>query len=158
MSWCGPAVRIARRTHVGHELIAAGMLILATRGKVKPLDYGELERWTHVGSERRTAFSVESGEPLDDHAGHPPAQRAIGPILGSASTANARRLQDHREAQAPIPAASVLLAGSPHASPSQASTPSRTATAAITSPAIGSAQLQPSRAFSTRPTSSTADR
>ena len=36
-------------THVGHELIAAGMLILAAGGKCKPLDYGELERWTRIG-------------------------------------------------------------------------------------------------------------
>jgi hypothetical protein len=39
-------------THVGHELIAAGMLILAGGGNGKPLDYGELERWTRVGYER----------------------------------------------------------------------------------------------------------
>jgi hypothetical protein len=38
--------------HVGHELIAAGMLILAGGGSGKPLDYGELERWTRVGYER----------------------------------------------------------------------------------------------------------
>jgi hypothetical protein len=38
--------------HVGHELIAAGMLILAGRGV--PLDYVELERWTRVGYERGT--------------------------------------------------------------------------------------------------------
>jgi hypothetical protein len=30
--------------HVGHELIAAGMLILAGGGEGVPLDYGELER------------------------------------------------------------------------------------------------------------------
>src|SRR5688572_1869939 len=39
-------------THVGHELIAAGMLILAGGGNGTPLDYGELERWTRVGYER----------------------------------------------------------------------------------------------------------
>jgi hypothetical protein len=39
-------------THVGHELIAAGMLILAAGGSGKPLDYSELERWTRVGYER----------------------------------------------------------------------------------------------------------
>jgi hypothetical protein len=39
-------------THVGHELIAAGMLILAGGGSGKPLDYSELERWTRVGFER----------------------------------------------------------------------------------------------------------
>jgi hypothetical protein len=43
-------------THIGQELIAAGMLILAAGGKGIPLDYGELERWTRVGYERGTAF------------------------------------------------------------------------------------------------------
>ena len=37
---------------VGHELIGAGMLILAGGGNGVPLDYGELERWTRVGFER----------------------------------------------------------------------------------------------------------
>jgi hypothetical protein len=40
--------------HVGHELIAAGMLILAGGGSGKPLDYSELERWTRVGYDRGT--------------------------------------------------------------------------------------------------------
>jgi hypothetical protein len=39
-------------THVGHELIAAGMLIMAAGHDRKPLDYKELERWTRVGYER----------------------------------------------------------------------------------------------------------
>ena len=39
-------------THVGHELIAAGMLIMAAGREGKPLDYDELERWTRVGFER----------------------------------------------------------------------------------------------------------
>jgi hypothetical protein len=39
-------------THVGYELIAAGMLILAGGGSGVPLDYRELERWTRVGYER----------------------------------------------------------------------------------------------------------
>ncbi len=39
-------------THIGHELIAAGMLIMAGGGKGTPLDYDELERWTRVGYER----------------------------------------------------------------------------------------------------------
>lgn len=39
-------------THVGYELIAAGMLILAGGGNGTPLNYGELERWTRVGYER----------------------------------------------------------------------------------------------------------
>jgi hypothetical protein len=34
-------------THVGHELVAAGMLIMAAA-----LDYGELERWTRIGYQR----------------------------------------------------------------------------------------------------------
>src|SRR6188472_3832510 len=38
-------------THVGHELIAAGMLILAAGGRGLPLDYEELQRWTRVGYE-----------------------------------------------------------------------------------------------------------
>jgi hypothetical protein len=56
--------RIARRhplpgswssgKHVGHELIAAGMMILAGGSRGVPLDYGELERWTRVGYERGT--------------------------------------------------------------------------------------------------------
>jgi hypothetical protein len=32
-------------THIGHELIAAGMLILAGGGRGLPMDYDELERW-----------------------------------------------------------------------------------------------------------------
>jgi hypothetical protein len=49
-SWCAsPAM------HVGHELIAAGMLIMAAGREGKPLDYGELERWTRVGFERGSA-------------------------------------------------------------------------------------------------------
>jgi hypothetical protein len=38
-------------THVGYELIAGGMLILAGGGQGLPLDYDELERWTRVGYE-----------------------------------------------------------------------------------------------------------
>jgi hypothetical protein len=37
---------------VGHELIAAGMLIMAGEGRGLPFDYDELERWTRVGYER----------------------------------------------------------------------------------------------------------
>ena len=33
-------------THIGHELVAAGMLILAGNGRGMPFDYDELERWT----------------------------------------------------------------------------------------------------------------
>jgi hypothetical protein len=39
-------------THVGYELIGAGMLILAGGARGLPLDYGELEHWTRVGYER----------------------------------------------------------------------------------------------------------
>ena len=38
--------------HVGIELLVAGMLIMAGGYDGKPLDYGELERWTRVGYER----------------------------------------------------------------------------------------------------------
>jgi hypothetical protein len=41
-------------THVGYELIGAGMLILAGNGRGLPFDYDELERWTRVGYERGT--------------------------------------------------------------------------------------------------------
>jgi hypothetical protein len=36
-------------THVGYELIGAGMLIVAGNGRGLPFDYDELERWTRVG-------------------------------------------------------------------------------------------------------------
>jgi hypothetical protein len=39
-------------THIGHELVAAGMLIMARNGRGLPFDYDELERWTRVGYER----------------------------------------------------------------------------------------------------------
>jgi hypothetical protein len=39
-------------THVGYELIGAGMLIVAGGGHGLPMDYDELERWTRVGYER----------------------------------------------------------------------------------------------------------
>ena len=38
-------------THIGHELIAAGMMILAGGGRGLPVDYDELQRWTGVGFE-----------------------------------------------------------------------------------------------------------
>ena len=41
-------------SHVGYELIGAGMLILAGGGRGLPMDYEELERWTRVGYERGT--------------------------------------------------------------------------------------------------------
>jgi hypothetical protein len=40
-------------THVGHELVAAGMLIMVGGGSDRPLDFEALERWTRVGYERR---------------------------------------------------------------------------------------------------------
>ena len=39
-------------TRIGHELIAAGMLILAGNGRGLPFDCDELEHWTRVGYER----------------------------------------------------------------------------------------------------------
>jgi hypothetical protein len=41
-------------THVGHELIAAGMLIMAAGHDDEPQDNGALERWMRVGFERGT--------------------------------------------------------------------------------------------------------
>lgn len=57
MCWLRPpvspqAIDAGPSTHVGYELIAAGMLIMAAGGNGKPLDYDELERWTRVGYER----------------------------------------------------------------------------------------------------------
>jgi hypothetical protein len=43
-------------THMGHELIAAGMLFMAGGHNGKPFDYIELERWTRAGFERGTRF------------------------------------------------------------------------------------------------------
>jgi hypothetical protein len=39
-------------THVGYELVGAGMLILAGNHRGLPFDYDELERWTRVGYQR----------------------------------------------------------------------------------------------------------
>ena len=47
-------------THAGYELVAAGMLIMAGGHDGKPLDFGELERWTRVGYER--GMAVRRGE------------------------------------------------------------------------------------------------
>jgi hypothetical protein len=43
-------------THVGYELVAAGMLIMASGHDGKPLDSAELERWTRTGFERGMRF------------------------------------------------------------------------------------------------------
>jgi hypothetical protein len=43
-------------THPGYELVAAGMLIMASGHEGKPLDYQALERWTRVGYERGMRF------------------------------------------------------------------------------------------------------
>jgi hypothetical protein len=43
-------------THVGYELVAAGMLIMAGGHDGKPLDFEALERWTRVGYERGLRF------------------------------------------------------------------------------------------------------
>jgi hypothetical protein len=39
-------------THVGYELVAARMLIMASGDDGKPMDFEALERWTRVGYER----------------------------------------------------------------------------------------------------------
>jgi hypothetical protein len=39
-------------THVGYEIVAAGMLIMAGGHDGKPLDSEALERWSRVGFER----------------------------------------------------------------------------------------------------------
>jgi hypothetical protein len=49
-------------THVGYELIGAGMLILAGGGRGLPMDYDELARWTRVGFERGRGHARASGE------------------------------------------------------------------------------------------------
>jgi hypothetical protein len=49
-------------THVGYELIGAGLLVLAGGGRGLPLDYDELERWTRVGFERGMRSRRGSGE------------------------------------------------------------------------------------------------
>jgi hypothetical protein len=43
-------------THVGYELVAAGMLIMAGGHDGKPMDFDALERWTRVGYERGMRF------------------------------------------------------------------------------------------------------
>jgi|SRR5215216_5797665 len=37
-------------THVGYEIVAAGMLIMVSGHDGKSMDYDELERWTRVGT------------------------------------------------------------------------------------------------------------
>jgi hypothetical protein len=39
-------------THMGYELVAAGMMIMAGGHDSKPFDFEALERWTRVGYER----------------------------------------------------------------------------------------------------------
>jgi hypothetical protein len=46
-------------THVGYELVAAGMLIMAGGRDGEPLDRDELERWTRVGCER--VYKIPAG-------------------------------------------------------------------------------------------------
>ena len=43
-------------THIGHELIAAGLLMLAV-----PVDFDELDKWVRVGWERRRGSTVPYG-------------------------------------------------------------------------------------------------
>ena len=52
---CHPA------THVGYELIGAGMLILAAGDRGLAMDYEELKRWTRVGFEHSSPRSVMAG-------------------------------------------------------------------------------------------------
>jgi hypothetical protein len=74
-SWCASPA-----THAGHELLAAGMLILAARREGKPLDYSELERWTRIGFERGTAF--QRGERASPAGEHKVVSRsALNPLL-----------------------------------------------------------------------------
>jgi hypothetical protein len=46
------SIGLGMSTHVGHELIAAGMLIMAGGHDGNPLGFEALERWTRVGYER----------------------------------------------------------------------------------------------------------
>jgi hypothetical protein len=59
-------------THVGYELVGAGMLILAGNHRGLPFDYDELERWTRVGYERGMRSRKGSG---DQSCGKAPAHR-----------------------------------------------------------------------------------
>jgi hypothetical protein len=43
-------------THVGYEIAAAGMMIMAGGHDGKPFDFDDLERWTRVGYERGMRF------------------------------------------------------------------------------------------------------
>ena len=43
-------------TRPGYELVATGMLIMASGHDGQPMDYDELEHWTRVGFERGTRF------------------------------------------------------------------------------------------------------
>jgi hypothetical protein len=49
-------------SHVGYELIGAGMLILAGGGSGKPMNYDELERWAGVGLSAVRDHDTGSGE------------------------------------------------------------------------------------------------
>jgi hypothetical protein len=48
-------------THVRHELVAAGMLIMAAGHDGKPMDYDELERWTRIGYELGPVLTLSAG-------------------------------------------------------------------------------------------------
>jgi hypothetical protein len=45
-------------THPSFELVAAGMLIMASGHDATPMDYDELERWTRTGYERGMRFRM----------------------------------------------------------------------------------------------------
>src|ERR671911_174510 len=49
-------------THVGHELIAAGMLILAGGGRGVPLDYGSLSAGRGSGTSAGPEHGMENAE------------------------------------------------------------------------------------------------
>jgi hypothetical protein len=73
-------------THVGYELIGAGMLLLAGDGRGLPFDYDDLERWTRVGYERDEI----------------PQGRAVNQVLGSRGLAPIAALVSvHRALQDP---------------------------------------------------------
>lgn len=89
-----------RSTHVGYQLVAAGMLIMTGGHDGKPLDDDELERWTRVGYERGHArtgaqnfFGAQNSYLIRTHntractrvgarGNHPPDDDPISVILG----------------------------------------------------------------------------
>ena len=64
-------------THVGHELVDAGMLIMASGHDGNPLDFEALERWTRVGV--RAGDAVPQRRTITGECGYAPAQGKEGP-------------------------------------------------------------------------------